>query len=167
MCCRKKKIIPRNWRLNNWEGLGSTLRKVELFFTCLLIWKSYRGRDRSSISSFTSQMASVAWAVPSGSQEPGIPFQSPTWLAGSWVLEPSSTAFPVGLAGRWIESGAARTGTMSIWDVGMLAPRKVEFLAPHSPSVLHSWSFTMYSLILFEKGNHFMEYVPLIVYQNS
>lgn len=45
MCCRKK-IIPRNWRLNNWEGLGSTLRKVELFFTCLFIWKSYRGTDR-------------------------------------------------------------------------------------------------------------------------
>lgn len=65
-------------------------------------------------------MATITSAAP-GLKEP---FCSPTWMWGVQVIGPFSYAFPGPLAGNWIQSGAAGTGTSSlIWDTGNASGR--------------------------------------------
>lgn len=73
-------------------------------------------RKRSSILGFTPQFATTVW-----SWELGVPFRSPTWVSEIRVPGPS---FPLAdtVTGRWIRSGAARTGIdMHIWDTVLQA----------------------------------------------
>lgn len=56
-------------------------------------------------------MATVTKAEPGQDQKLGTSLRSPTYEAGTQVLQPSSVAFPNALAGNWIGSGVARTQT--------------------------------------------------------
>lgn len=126
-----------------------------------------KDRERSSIFWLTAQMSTVTRVGLGWRQEAGtLPWYS-TWVAGTQVLETSSTAFPDALAGSWVwREASGSQSNLLIWDVGV--PRWRLNLLYHNVG-FGQCSFLSLSFPLDLKAQEFksLDTFPLCLYEEQ
>lgn len=68
----------------------------------------------------TTQMATTAWSEIGQTKDPGIPSESPFWVASAELCGPSHATLLGIFTGGWIRSRAAKTQTITqVEDTGV------------------------------------------------
>lgn len=124
-------------------GSLSPMWKILIEFIYKSEFQRERQTEASSMHLFNFQVVALNRNEPGWSLEPEAPFGSPTWMARTHVLEPSSVAFSRPLTGSWISSWGTRTWTGVLrrcwcckWQLCMLCHNAnpcIQFLTPAFP----------------------------------